>query len=98
MPLNGTVGPDCPPDRAHCAGMINHVDYSRVQKLGGKHMQRCLDDDARSMSVTDALMIWSPRHSIRLVMIIVSTHKHIHAYMRTCDHPITPLITPDLSS
>jgi hypothetical protein len=52
MPLNGTVGPDC---RArHIAGMINHMDYSRVQKLGGKHMQRRLDDDARRHHVYHA--------------------------------------------
>ena len=27
--------------------LVNNVDYSRVQKLGGKHMQHRFDDDAR---------------------------------------------------
>jgi hypothetical protein len=27
--------------------IVDHIDYSRVQKLGGKHMQYCLDDYAR---------------------------------------------------
>ena len=26
--------------------IVDHIDYSRVQKLGGKHMQCCLDDYA----------------------------------------------------
>jgi ATP-dependent exoDNAse (exonuclease V) alpha subunit len=27
--------------------IVDHIDYSRVQKLGGKHMQYRLDDYAR---------------------------------------------------
>jgi hypothetical protein len=27
--------------------LVDQVDYSRVQKLGGKHMQHCFDDYAR---------------------------------------------------
>jgi hypothetical protein len=34
--------------------MVDHVDYSRVQKLGGKHMQYRLDDYARRYHVAHA--------------------------------------------
>ena len=34
--------------------MVDRVDYSRVQKLGGKHMQYRLDDYARRYHVARA--------------------------------------------